>query len=71
MQPARTLKEFFKKGDVVLLGLLAIALIIPFGKDLGTGNRSWVYIPHVPFSIQPGEIAKLAYIVVLAWMINK
>jgi len=135
LQPARTLKEFFKKGDVVLLGLcilaslmglvliysatrymeslhdfpqkqalfvcvgivayvwvsfidieylmekwwwvflllglLAIALIIPFGKDLGTGNRSWVYIPHVPFSIQPGEIAKLAYIVVLAWMINK
>ena len=135
MQPARTLKEFFKKGDVVLLGLcilaslmglvliysatrymeslhdfpqkqalfvcvgivayvwvsfidieylmekwwwvflllglLAIALIIPFGKDLGTGNRSWVYIPHVPFSIQPGEIAKLAYIVGLAWMINK
>lgn len=135
MQPVRTLKEFFKKGDVVLLGLcilaslmglvliysatrymeslhdfpqkqalfvcvgivayvwvsfidieylmekwwwvflllglLAIALIIPFGKDLGTGNRSWVYIPHVPFSIQPGEIAKLAYIVVLAWMINK
>ena len=29
----------------LLLGLLAIALIIPFGKDLGTGNRSWVYIP--------------------------
>lgn len=135
MQPVRTLKEFFKKGDVVLLGLcilaslmglvliysatrymdslhdfpqkqamficmgvvayvwvtfidieylmekwwwvflllglFVIALIIPFGRDVGTGNRSWVYIPHVPFSFQPGEIAKLAYIVVLAWMINK
>ena len=55
----------------LLLGLFVIALIIPFGRDVGTGNRSWVYIPHVPFSFQPGEIAKLAYIVVLAWMINK
>lgn len=135
MQPTRTLKEFFKKGDVVLLGLcilasimglvliysatrymdslhsfpekqalficagivayvwvtfidieylmekwwwvflllglFVIALIIPWGRDVGTGNRSWVYIPHVPFSFQPGEIAKLSYIVVLAWLINK
>ena len=135
MQPTRTLKEFFKKGDVVLLilciiaslmgivliysatrydiklhnlalkqfeflclgivayvwvtfidieflmekwwwvflllGLGVILTIIPWGWDGGTGNRSWVFIPHVPFGFQPGEIAKLSYIVVLAWMINK
>ena len=28
MQPARTLKEFFKKGDVVLLGLCILASLI-------------------------------------------
>ena len=136
MQPTRTLREFFKKGDVLLLGLcilaslmglvlvysatrymdalhsfprkqamflcmgvaayiwvtfidieylmekwwwvflllglFVIALIVPFGRDDGTGNKSWVFlpIPHVP-GFQPGEIAKLSFIVVLAWMINK
>ena len=137
MQPVRTLKEFFKKGDVVLLclcvlaslmglaliysatrysngldsypkkhimflcmgivayvwvtfidieylmekwwwvflllGLFVIALIKPFGRDDGTGNKSWVFLPVIGkyFGFQPGEIAKLAFIVVLAWMINK
>ena len=28
MQPARTLKEFFKKGDVVLLGLCILASLM-------------------------------------------
>ena len=136
MQPVRTLKEFFKKGDVVLLGLCILAslmglvliysatryleildtfpqkqamficlgvvayvwvtfidieylmekwwwvflvlglfvilLIIPWGEGGESGNKSWVYlpIPHFP-GFQPGEIAKLSYIVVLAWMINK
>ncbi len=55
----------------LLLGLGVIALIKPWGWDDGTGNRSWVFIPHIPFGFQPGEIAKLSYIVVLAWMINK
>lgn len=137
MQPARTLKEFFKKGDVLLLclcilaslmglvliysatqyreslqdsamkqavflclgvvayvwvtfidieylmekwwwvflllGLFVIALIKPFGRDGGSGNKSWVFLPVIGkfFGFQPGEIAKLSYIVVLSWMINK
>ena len=136
MQPTRTLREFFKKGDVVLLllcilaslmglvliysgtrymdalhsfpqkqamflcmgvaayvwvsfidieylmekwwwvflllGLFVIALIYPFGEGGDSGNKSWVYLPIPGFpGFQPGEIAKLAYIVVLAWMINK
>ena len=136
MQPVRTLKEFFKKGDVVLLGLcilaslmglvliysatqydfklhgyamkqaqficmgvaayvwvtfidieylmekwwwvflllglFVIALIYKWGYDGGSGNKSWVFlpIPHFP-GFQPGEIAKLSFIVVLAWLINK
>ena len=137
MQPTRTLREFFKKGDVLLLflcvlasimglvliysatryreelwtcaskqavficmgivayvwvtfidieflmekwwwvflllGLFVILLIIPWGRDDGTGNRSWVFLPVIGnyFGFQSGEIAKLSYIVVLAWMINK
>lgn len=136
MQPTRTLREFFKKGDVfllflcivaslmglaliysatrydrdladsaqkqalflclgvvayvwvtfidieylmekwwwvfLLLGLFVIALIQPFGRMAG-GNKSWVALPVIGnfFRFQPGEIAKLSFIVVLAWMINK
>ena len=56
----------------LLLGLFVIALIYRFGHDDGTGNKSWVFlpIPHFP-GFQPGEIAKLSYIAVLAWMINR
>ena len=136
MQPTRTLREFFKKGDVALLllcllasamglaliysatqyreslqnlafkqalficlgvvayvwvtfidieflmekwwwvflvlGIGVILLLKPFGEGGNTGNRSWVFlpIPHFP-GFQPAEIAKLSFIVVLAWMINK
>lgn len=52
------------------LGLFVILLIIPFGREIG-GNKSWVYFPGIPIGFQPGEIAKLAYIVVLAWLMNR
>ena len=55
----------------LLLGLMVILLIQPFGEAGDTGNKSWVYLPGVPFGFQPGEIAKLAFIVVLAWLINR
>ena len=136
MQPTRTLKEFFHKGDVVLLvlciiaslmglvliysatqyyevlwscakkqamflclgivayvwvtfidieylmekwwwvflllGLFVILLLKPFGEGGDSGNESWVYLPIPGFpGFQPGEIAKLSYIVVLSWMINR
>ena len=54
------------------LGLGVILTIIPWGMEAG-GNKSWVFLPVIGkyFGFQPGEIAKLSYIVVLAWMINK
>ncbi len=54
----------------LLLGLIVILLIAPFGEAGDTGNKSWVYLPGVRFGFQPGEIAKLAFIVVLAWLLN-
>ncbi len=55
----------------LLLGVCVILLIKPFGHDDGTGNRSWVYLPGFSVGFQPGEIAKLAFVVVLAWLMNK
>ena len=54
----------------LLLGVFVILLIIPFGVDDGTGNESWIFFPGIPVGIQPGEIAKLAFVVVMAWLIN-
>lgn len=56
----------------LVLGLGVILTIIPWGVRAG-GNRSWVFPPVIGnyFGFQPGEIAKLSYIVVLAWMINR
>lgn len=55
----------------LLLGIAVILLIKPFGVEDNTGNRSWVFLPGIPFGFQPGEIAKLAFVVVLAWLINR
>ena len=56
----------------LVLGLGVILTIKPWGQEAG-GNKSWVFLPVIGkyFGFQPGEIAKLSYIVVLAWMINK
>ncbi len=54
----------------LLLGIFVILLIVPFGREIG-GNRSWVYLPGMSIGFQPGEIAKLSYIVVLAWLMNQ
>lgn len=55
---------------VLALGIFLILLLKPFGKAGNTGNRSWVYLPKVPINFQPGEIAKVVYILVLSRFLN-
>ncbi|MBE6960960.1 MAG: cell division protein FtsW [Ruminococcaceae bacterium] len=38
----------------------------PFGVDDGTGNRAWLKFPGVPVSIQPAEIVKITFVLLLA-----
>lgn len=60
--------EFFSEHRTVLilinLGLLA--LLIPFGTDNGSGNRSWLDFPLLPVNIQPAEICKILFILICA-----
>ncbi len=60
--------EFFAEHRMALvvfsLGLLS--LLIPFGTDFGSGNKSWLDIPLLPVSIQPAEICKITYILITA-----
>ena len=44
-------------------------LLIPFGVVRG-GNKSWLDIPLLPFNIQPAEICKIAFIVIMASVMN-
>ncbi len=49
-----------------LFCLVFIAMLFIWGRDDGTGNRAWMVIPYVGVSIQPSEVCKVIFIVVLA-----
>ena len=60
--------EFFSEHRTALLGISAflLLLLIPFGTDNGSGNKSWLDIPLVPVDIQPAEICKIFYVLITA-----
>lgn len=45
---------------------LILLLRTPLGVDDGTGNRAWLHVPGFPVSLQPAEVVKLTFSVVLA-----
>lgn len=47
-----------------------LLVVTPLGVEAG-GNRSWIHIPGFPVNIQPAELAKLTFVLLLAWQINK
>ena len=51
---------------LIVLNIFIILLLIPFGTDNGTGNRSWIDFPFLPIDIQAAEICKIGFILVLA-----
>ena len=61
---ADTFSEHRLLLTVMCLGILA--MLIPFGTDNNTGNRSWLDLPFLPFMVQPAEICKILYILVTA-----
>ncbi len=52
----------------LLIGItyFMLLLLIPFGTDHNTGNRSWLEFSFLPFNIQPAEICKITYIIYTA-----
>lgn len=46
---------------------LILLLLTPFGVGKEeTGNNSWLAFPHIPFTVQPAEVAKLFFVLILA-----
>ena len=57
---------------LVLLGFnigFILLLLTPFGVAGSTGNRAWLEFPFLPFNIQPAEVVKLTYIVLLSYQL--
>ena len=51
---------------MVAFNIFLLLMLIPFGTDNNTGNRSWLDFPFLPFNIQPAEICKITYIIIMA-----
>ena len=51
---------------LVIFNCLLLSMLIPFGTDNNTGNRSWLEFPFLPFDVQPAEICKITFIVIMA-----
>jgi rod shape determining protein RodA len=64
--------DFLAGHRIILTGVCCafLLLLIPFGTDLNSGNRSWLDLPFLPFYIQPAEICKIFYIIVGASAMN-
>lgn len=62
------LNEIGKHWKWLLGGNLVLILLLktPLGMDGGTGNRAWLGIKNFPVNLQPVEIVKITFIIVLA-----
>ena len=60
--------EFFSEHRywLFVINTVLLLLLIPFGTDNGTGNKSWLDFPFLPIDIQPAEICKITYILIMA-----
>ena len=54
------------RGAMVAFNCFLLLLLIPFGTDNNTGNRSWLDFPLLPINIQPADICKITYIIIMA-----
>ena len=57
------------RGIMVAFNTFLLLLLIPFGVNRG-GNRSWLDLPLIPMMIQPAEICKITYIIIMASVMN-
>ncbi len=49
-----------------LFNTVFICMLLVWGIQGSSGNRSWLSFPFLPFNIQPAEVCKITYIIILA-----
>lgn len=50
--------------------IFVMLTLTPLGEEVG-GNKSWVRIPGFPVNLQPAEIVKLSFVLLLAWQCTR
>jgi len=55
---------------ITLLSILFILSLLIFGEAGDTGNRSWIRFPFIGIGVQPAEVVKVFFIIVLARQIT-
>ena len=50
---------------LLIFNTILLLMLIPFGQTI-SGNRSWLDFPFLPFNIQPAELCKITFIVIMA-----
>ena len=58
-----------RRNLLVIFNTVLLLMLIPFGVDRG-GNKSWLDLPGIPVNIQPAEICKITYIIIMAAVMN-
>lgn len=60
--------DFFSehRRTMIFLCFALILMLIPFGTDNGTGNKSWIPIPIIGIHVQPAEVCKIPLVLILA-----
>ena len=54
------------RGVLTVMAVGLLLLLIPFGTDNNTGNKSWIPLPEINIHVQPAEICKILYILIMA-----
>ena len=54
------------RGVLTVMAIGLLLMLIPFGTDKNTGNKSWIPLPVINIHVQPAEICKILYILIMA-----
>lgn len=58
------------KGLLPFCLIFILSTLSPWGTEYN-GNRSWLQIPHFPVTIQPAEVAKVFFVLLLAFQFSR
>ena len=60
--------DFFSehRRTLIFLCFMMILMLIPFGTDNGSGNKSWIPVPIIGIYVQPAEVCKIPLVLILA-----
>ena len=55
---------------LVAFNIFMLLLLIPVGTDFNSGNKSWIQFPFLPVSIQPAELCKITFVLIMASLMS-